>query len=116
MSLGVSQSSVYDNYIDALVDVGIVVSTASGNDAIDACQDSPGNSGSNINVGSHGYEQRDSTCKKPMACYSNYGTCIDIMAPGINIKSADYSSNTGKLFIYNSFCNSILFDNHLLAL
>ena len=104
MSFRRSQSRVYDNYIDALVNKGIVVSTASGNDEVNACTATPGNSGSNINVGSHGYES--TTCKKPMAYYSNYGPCVDIMAPGQNIKSADYSSNTGKLFLYNSFCNS----------
>ena len=110
MSLGLAQSSVYNSYIDTLVSIGIVVSTASGNDALDACTDSPGNSGSNINVGSHGYEE--TTCKKPMAYDSNYGACVDIMAPGMNIKSADYTSNTGKLFIYNYFCDS----SHLITI
>ena len=114
MSIRRRQSSIYDNFIDALVSVGIVVSTSSGNDAADACRDTPGNSGSNINVGSHGYES--TTCKKPMASYSNYGKCVDIMAPGQNIKSADFTSNTSKLFLYISFSNSILFDNHSLAL
>ena len=98
IALGIFGSRIFDHFIDALVNEGIVVSTASGNLEVEACKDSPGNSGSNINVGSHGYEK--TTCKKPMSSTSNYGRCVDIMAPGVKIISARHTSNTGKLFIY----------------
>ena len=93
MSLGGSNSPAMDTAVNTAVEKGMVVVTASGNDNIDACYSSPGSAGSNINVGSHGYDE--DSCEKPRAYFSDYGTCVDIMAPGQDILSATYTSNTG---------------------
>ena len=93
MSLGGSPSTAQDNAVNWAVKNGIVIVTSSGNSANDTCECSPGRAGLNINVGAHSYDS--SYCKKPMAYLSNYGPCVDIMAPGVNINSASYTSNTG---------------------
>ena len=94
MFLGGGKSEVLNIITNAAVENGVVVVTASGNDAADACNFSPGSAGTNINVGSHGYD--DVTKKKPMAYSSNYGTCVDIMAPGLSVVSASYNDSTGQ--------------------
>ena len=52
-----------------------------GNDYWDACEYSPARLESAITVGA-------STMTDALAHFSNYGTCIDIMAPGEGIVSA----------------------------
>jgi subtilisin family serine protease len=94
MSLGSQSPSGRDALLDqaitnALSD-GIVVVVAAGNSAAtkqangnivgDACQYSPANSPGTITVGAvdaSGVE----------ASFSNYGQCVDIMAPGVNVRS-----------------------------
>ena len=85
MSLGGGKSKSMDTAVNILVKEGIIVVTASGNERQDACNKSPGSAGSNINVGAHGYDRR--TCKKPLAYFSNYGKCVDIVAPGVSVLS-----------------------------
>ena len=85
LSLGGGKSTTFDAAINKTVDAGIIVVTASGNEKKDACTRSPGSAGPNINVGAHSYNQQ--TCKKPMAYFSNYGPCVDIVAPGVGIES-----------------------------
>ena len=95
MSLGGRRSSGLNNIINAVVKRGITVVTASGNEKTDACRRSPGSAGLNINVGAHGYDSN--TCKKPMASFTNFGSCVDIVAPGVRVISTSYRSNTGWL-------------------
>ena len=106
MSLGGGRSAALNAAVNTAVGNGMVVVTASGNDDIDACQSSPGSAGSNINVGAHGYDE--DSCGKPRAYFSDYGTCVDIMAPGVAILSATHTSNTGldKLNHFSSFNSS----------
>ena len=85
MSLGGGKTKSLDTAVNNLVKEGIIVVTASGNERKDACTRSPGSAGLNINVGAHSYNKK--TCKKPMAYFSNYGTCVDIVAPGVAIES-----------------------------
>ena len=89
MSLGGGASSAMDSAVNSAVAAGIPVVTASGNEARDACLNSPGRSPNVINVGN-----TDNT--DTMAFLSNYGTCVSVMAPGTNILSASHQSDNGS--------------------
>ena len=94
MSLGGGYSRAENNIVNLIVRKGVTIVTASGNDAKDACHFSPGSAGSNINVGAHGYSRKG--CLKPVASFSNYGKCVHIVAPGVQVLSADYRSPNSK--------------------
>jgi len=90
MSLGGGGvSSSFQTSIDRATSRGITVVVAAGNDASDACRFSPAYVPNAITVGA-----TDSSNRR--ASYSNYGRCVNIMAPGSRILSASASSNTGS--------------------
>jgi subtilisin family serine protease len=66
---------------------GVTVVVSAGNDSTDACSFSPAGAPSAITVGS-----TDSTDTR--SSFSNFGTCLDMFAPGSSIKSAWIGSNT----------------------
>merc|ERR1719362_975892 len=74
--------------VDAAVNAGVVVSVAAGNSNSDACDFSPAFVPSAITVGS-----TDSTDTR--SYFSNYGTCVDIWAPGSSVVSAAHTSDSG---------------------
>lgn len=74
--------------IDEAVAAGIVVVVAAGNSAIDACKNTPAFVTSAITVGA---SDKDDT----RADFSNYGDCVDLYAPGVDIVSSHFVSNTG---------------------
>ncbi|WP_285606794.1 S8 family peptidase [Actinokineospora globicatena] len=77
-----------DNAVKSLVASGVQWVQAAGNSSDDACYYSPQRVPEAINVGNtNSSDARNST--------SNYGSCLDIFAPGTSIISASYSSNTG---------------------
>ncbi|MBX3244652.1 MAG: S8 family serine peptidase [Acidobacteria bacterium] len=81
----VSQS--LNNAIENAVNAGIPVVTSAGNYGADACNYSPGSASSAIVVGAIG----DGDAKMP---YSNYGSCVDIFAPGNAIRSLSHLNDT----------------------
>lgn len=81
MSLGGGASSALDTAVTNLVNDGVVLSVAAGNSNVDACTTSPARAAAPLTVGA-----TDSTDAR--ASYSNWGTCLDLFAPGTNIKSA----------------------------
>jgi subtilisin family serine protease len=85
MSLGGPYSSSLNSAVARLTNAGITVVAAAGNDAIDACYDSPGSAPSAITVGAT--DRADAR-----ALYSNYGSCVDIHAPGSRIVGAGHTS------------------------
>lgn len=87
MSLGGGASSSLDAAVQTLVDKGITVVAAAGNATTDACTFSPARVPGAITVAA-------STATDAFAGYSNFGTCVDLIAPGSAIRSAYYSSNT----------------------
>ncbi|MCP2269351.1 S8 family peptidase [Actinokineospora diospyrosa] len=78
-----------DNAVKSLIDSGVQWVQAAGNSNDDACYYSPQRYGAAITVG-------NSTKTDTRRSDSNYGSCLDIWAPGDNIVSASYSSNTGS--------------------
>lgn len=87
MSLGGSASTSLDTAVKNSISAGVTYAVAAGNDNRKACNYSPARVPTAITVGA-------TTSKDARASYSNYGTCLDLFAPGSNIKSDWYGSNT----------------------
>merc|ERR1711881_815729 len=91
MSLGGGKSPILDQAVNAAVDAGIHFAVAAGNDNADSCNYSPAAAKNAVTVGA-------STLADERAYFSNYGTCNDIFAPGLNIQStwigSKYAVNT----------------------
>ena len=66
---------------------GVTYALAAGNSNANACNSSPARTPNAITVGA-------TTSSDARASYSNYGSCVDIFAPGSSITSAWYTSNT----------------------
>ncbi|NUR72390.1 MAG: S8 family serine peptidase, partial [Hamadaea sp.] len=82
-------SAEMDSAVNNLISSGVQFVEAAGNSGDDACYYSPQGVSAAITVGnSTNADARNST--------SNYGSCLDLFAPGTNIVSASYSSNTGS--------------------
>ena len=82
LSLGSGPSVAMDAAVIALIDGGLIVVIAAGNEDLDACNYSPGRVQAATTVGGTGVD--DLTY-----IFTNWGTCVDIWAPGSNIKSTD---------------------------
>ena len=94
MSFGGGTNAAMDTAVRNLVADGVVAAIAAGNGNVlgmaqDACSSSPPRVAEALTVSSV-----DSTDTK--VGYANYGTCVDIFAPGYNIVSASYQSDTGS--------------------
>ncbi len=87
MSLGGPASSAIDNATNNLINSGVTVVVAAGNDNANACNYSPARVANAITVGS-------TTSTDARSSFSNFGTCVNIFAPGSSIRSAWYTSNT----------------------
>lgn len=87
MSLGGAASAAVDQAVAGAVTAGTVMAVAAGNDNTDACGSSPARAPAAITVGATAIDDSRST-------FSNYGTCVDISAPGTNITSSWYRNDT----------------------
>ena len=93
MSIG-GVSRAADRAVGELRDLGVVNVAASGNKKVDGCQKTFCRDEAVICVGAHKYDTN--TCDKKMFPLSNYGACVDIMAPGKVILSASNTNDDGK--------------------
>lgn len=87
MSLGGPAASAIDTAANNLINAGVTVVVAAGNDNQNACNFSPARVANAITVGS-------TTSTDARSSFSNFGTCLDLFAPGSSIKSAWWTSNT----------------------
>lgn len=91
MSLGGGISMALDAAVQTSIASGVTYAIAAGNNNSDACNESPGRTPQAITVGATGSNDF-------RAYYSNFGSCVDIFAPGSSITSAwisdDASTNT----------------------
>ena len=85
MSVGMSKSIAFNEAAQALIADGLIVVGAAGNQNRDACLYSPASEPSVISVG--GIDRA-----ALRASYSNYGTCVDIFAPGSDLVGAWFGS------------------------
>jgi subtilisin family serine protease len=91
MSLAGPKYSVFNNAADKMVDNGIFLVVAAGNNDADACNYSPASSTKAFTVGATDIDDS-------RAYFSNYGECVDIFAPGVYI----YSTKPGSGYKYMS--------------
>jgi hypothetical protein len=84
MSLGAAASEAVDTAVRQLTQAGVTVVVAAGNSNMDACSVSPARAESAITVGA---SQPDDS----RASFSNYGSCVDLFAPGVAVLSAGLS-------------------------
>ncbi|WP_433057885.1 S8 family serine peptidase [Dactylosporangium sp. CS-033363] len=82
-------SQAMDSAVQRLIDSGVQFVQAAGNNGDDACYYSPQGVAAALTVG-------NSTSADARNSSSNYGSCLDLFAPGTSIVSASYSSNTGS--------------------
>src|SRR5689334_4083763 len=87
MSLGGGASSALDTAVTNSINDGVTYAIAAGNSNVDACTTSPADVPSAITVGA-------TTISDARASFSNFGTCLDIFAPGNNITSSWNTSDT----------------------
>jgi subtilisin family serine protease len=89
MSLGGGASATLDAAVQRSIQAGVTYSIAAGNENQNACNDSPARVGAAITVGA-------TDAKDNRASFSNFGTCVDIFAPGVNIVSSFANSDTAR--------------------
>jgi aqualysin 1 len=92
MSLGGGASSSVDDAVRGAISKGVTVVVAAGNGdflgrAQDACNYSPARVSEALTIGA-------TTSTDAKTSWSNYGTCLDLFAPGASITSAWHTSNT----------------------
>lgn len=87
MSLGGGASSALDTAVNNSINSGVTYALAAGNSNANACNSSPARVAAAITVGS-------TTNTDARSSFSNYGTCLDIFAPGSSITSAWHTSDT----------------------
>lgn len=87
MSLGGGISSALDTAVNNLANSGVAIAVAAGNSNANACNTSPARAANAITVGS-------TTTTDARSSFSNFGSCLDLFAPGSGILSAWATSNT----------------------
>jgi subtilisin family serine protease len=87
MSLGGGFSATLNQAVARSTAAGVTYAVAAGNSAANACNSSPSGEPSAITVGATDAGDR-------FAYFSNFGSCVDINAPGVSITSDWYNTNT----------------------
>ncbi|KAI1846082.1 hypothetical protein JX265_001004 [Neoarthrinium moseri] len=89
MSLGGSKSTAVNSAAAAMVNAGVFLAVAAGNDGANAANYSPASEASACTVGA-------TTSADALASYSNFGAVVDILAPGSSILSSWIGSNSAS--------------------
>lgn len=93
MSLGGGASQALDDAVKASADSGVFYAVAAGNSGADACGSSPARAGTHDGVmTTAATDQNDQE-----ASFSNFGSCVDIWAPGVGILSTKSGGGTTTL-------------------
>ncbi len=87
MSLGGPETPALDTAVRNSIAAGITYCVAAGNDYVDASGDSPAGVTEALTVAA-------SDIWDGFAYFSNYGSCVDLEAPGVDVLSAYPSSNS----------------------
>jgi subtilisin family serine protease len=89
MSMAGSFSSTLNSAVQSSIKVGIVYAVAAGNNSADACNYSPASTPEALTVGSIWNAD-------VMSSFSDYGSCVDLFAPGEAIRSAYFVDDTSS--------------------
>jgi subtilisin family serine protease len=90
LSLGGGYSSTLNTAINNLANSGVFVAVAAGNENQNACNVSPASAASATTVAS-------STSTDAKSSFSNYGSCVDLYAPGSSITSTWLNGGTNTI-------------------
>ena len=90
LSLGGLLSPALDGAVSRLVDRGVAVAVAAGNESIDACLVSPARARGVLTVAA-------SDRNDLHAFFSNHGACVELYAPGVDIRSTSLRGGTEVL-------------------
>ncbi len=95
LSIVASASTVIDTAVTNSINAGVTYVVAAGNNNADACTISPARVGAAITVAAtNNLDQR--------WAQSNFGTCVDLFAPGIDITSAWFTSDTATNLMFGT--------------
>jgi subtilisin family serine protease len=89
MSLGGGVSSALDQAVNTSIADGVTYAVAAGNENTNACNGSPSRVAAAITVGS-------TTSTDARSSFSNFGSCLDLFAPGSSITSAWHTSSSAS--------------------
>jgi subtilisin family serine protease len=90
MSLGGGYSASLNTAANNIVSAGYFLAVAAGNSAANAANYSPASAASACTVGA-------TTSSDALASYSNYGSIVDVLAPGSSVLSAYNNGGTATL-------------------
>jgi len=88
MSVGGSKSAAVNRVVTELAAAGITVVAAAGNENLDASTSSPASAPAAITVGAI------DAATDARAEFSNFGPAVDIFAPGVDVQSVGFTSDT----------------------
>ncbi len=89
-SLGGSVDLSVDEAVRRTIAAGVSVVISAMNDNVDACNVTPARVAEAITVGA-------TSSTDARASFSNFGSCLDVFAPGVNVVSASNTSDTGSV-------------------
>jgi subtilisin family serine protease len=92
MSLGGSYNQALNDAVAGSIASGVVYAVAAGNSTTDACTFSPASTPAALTVGA-------TTKLDGQASYSNFGSCLDLSAPGTFVLSAYNRSDTDAVYL-----------------
>jgi subtilisin family serine protease len=92
LSLGGSFVQAMNDAVVRLTNAGVVVVVAAGNENVNACNGSPASAPDAITVGAT--DQSDTR-----ASFSNYGSCVDFFAPGVQIPAAYHTASNAYVYM-----------------
>lgn len=91
ISLGAAKHDGFNDAIRGLIAAGVQVAIAAGNSNADACTVSPASTTEAVTVGAAGTEHMNDR-----QTFSNWGSCLDVFAPGSLIVSASHLDATSS--------------------
>ena len=90
MSLGGGYSQDVNDAVTAMVNSGVFTSVAAGNSSANACDSTPASASAVMTVAAS--DKADAS-----AYFTNYGSCVETYAPGVDIKSTWIGSTTNTI-------------------
>jgi subtilisin family serine protease len=108
MSLGGARSLAVNSATNDVTSSGIFIAVAAGNDGQDASAVSPASEPTAFTVGA-------TNSSDGLASFSNYGTSVDILTPGVSVLSTWPNSSTVSNLILPRHVLSLILNNRILS-